>query len=219
MAIDYNDPVVAEELAKIQPLDFDAVEAALQQEGVPCPPSINDFDAKLMLVEVRLRKQGRLGNGGKPKAKKTTFSTNYEKYMNESDMFAELVTEYKAKGDQNAVNVCVEYANNPELALKRYGESYAPLIRQVKKAISMPKQVKSKSLSFSGFPANMGEDACKMTLEALGPIVSFECAASEDFPILLGKVEFEDLATAQKAVDQYNGMDMGMGTKLEMVAV
>ena len=58
-----------------------------------------------------------------------------------------------------------------------------------------------------------------MTLEALGPVVSFECAESDEFPVLTGKVEFEDLETAQKAVETYNGMDMGMGTKLELASV
>lgn len=71
----------------------------------------------------------------------------------------------------------------------------------------------------SGFPANMGEAACKMTLEAVGPIEEFECAESDDFPILTGKVTFEDIETAKKAVEQYNGMDMGMGTALELMSV
>ena len=65
----------------------------------------------------------------------------------------------------------------------------------------------------------MGEAACKMTLEAVGAIVDFECFESEDFPILTGKVTFEDLDSAKKAVEQYNGMDMGMGTQLELISV
>ena len=65
----------------------------------------------------------------------------------------------------------------------------------------------------------MGEAACKMTLEAVGSVVDFECEESEDLPILTGKVTFEDIETAKKAVEQYNGMDMGMGTKLELSSV
>jgi len=34
-----------------------------------------------------------------------------------------------------------------------------------------------------------------------------------------GKVTFEDLESAKKAVEQYNGMDMGMGTLLEMTSI
>jgi hypothetical protein len=79
--------------------------------------------------------------------------------------------------------------------------------------------VNSPTLIFSGFPANMGESALKMTLEAVGPITEIECTEDTDFPVLKGKVTFEDLESAKKAVEQYNGMDMGMGTLLEMTSV
>jgi hypothetical protein len=59
----------------------------------------------------------------------------------------------------------------------------------------------------------MGEAACNMTLEVVGPIVAFECTESDDLPIWTGKVTFEDLEAAKKAVAQYNGMDMVMGTQ------
>jgi hypothetical protein len=218
MALDYNDPVVAEELNQVQILSYDEMEEQLNESGIPVPAAMNEFDVRLMLVEVRLRKAGKM-NGGTPKAKKTTFSSKFEEYMQNADMFRELVEEMKGRGDHNAVNVCAEYVNDPKMANKRYGESYATLIRQISRAITMPKQVKSTKIQFSGFPANMGEAGCKVTLEALGPIVSFDCVASEDFPVLMGTVEFEDMATAQKAVDQYNGMDMGMGTQLELGSV
>ena len=65
----------------------------------------------------------------------------------------------------------------------------------------------------------MGEAACKMTLEAVGAVVEFECAEDEDFPVLNGKVTFEDIETAKKAVEQYNNMDMGMGTRLELTSL
>jgi hypothetical protein len=35
-------------------------------------------------------------------------------------------------------------------------------------------EVKSPKLQFSGFPSNVGEAGLKMTLESVGPIVSFE---------------------------------------------
>ena len=65
----------------------------------------------------------------------------------------------------------------------------------------------------------MGEQACRMTLESLGAVVEFECEQDEDFPVLKGKVTFEEIDSAKKAVAQYNGMDMGMGTALELVSV
>ena len=48
-ALDYNNPVVAEEFAKVQPMDFDDVEAELLQSGIRVPTTMNDMDAKLML--------------------------------------------------------------------------------------------------------------------------------------------------------------------------
>lgn len=40
MAIDYNDPVVAEEFAKVQPMDYDDVEAELKEKGIPVSPTM-----------------------------------------------------------------------------------------------------------------------------------------------------------------------------------
>jgi hypothetical protein len=57
------------------------------------------------------------------------------------------------------------------------------------------------------------------TLEAFGDIADFECQQEEDFPILSGKVTYQDIESAKKAVAQYNGMDMGVGTKLELVSL
>lgn len=65
----------------------------------------------------------------------------------------------------------------------------------------------------------MGEQGCRMTLESLGAVSAFECTQDEDFPVLKGKVTFEDIESAKKAVAQYDGMDMGMGTKLELTSV
>jgi hypothetical protein len=35
----------------------------------------------------------------------------------------------------------------------------------------------------------------------------------------MGKVTYEDIEAAKKAVEQYAGMDMGMGTQLELISV
>ena len=40
MAIDYNDPVVAEEFAKVQPMVYDDVAEELQAKGIPVPPTM-----------------------------------------------------------------------------------------------------------------------------------------------------------------------------------
>ena len=40
---------------------------------------------------------------------------------------------------------------------------------------------------------------------------------SDDYMTLAGTVEFEDVATAKAVVEKYNGMDMGMGSALEIL--
>jgi hypothetical protein len=219
MAIDYNDPVVAEEFAKVQPMDFDDVEEELQQEGIRVPAAMNEMDVKLMLVEMRLRKNG-LYKGTQEKTKRPDkFSTKFEEYMWTKPAFKEFYETLRAKDDHNAQNVVAEYLNNKELALQRYGKDYKALIRQTEAALTAPPPVKSPTIAFSGFPANMGEAACKMTLESLGAVLEFECKQDDDFPVLIGKVTYEDIEDAKKAVAQYDGMDMGMGTKLELTSV
>jgi len=167
---------------------------------------------------MRLRLSGKL-EGQKKKAKPAKFSSKFEEAMWTKPAFAEFYKGLKAKGDHNAQNVVAEYLNDPKLATQRYGKTYKGVLNQAERALKAPPPVKSAKLKFSGFPANMGEDACKMTLEALGPIVEFSCKTDDDFPILRGVVEYEDIEVAKKAVAQYNGMDMGMGSAIEMASV
>jgi hypothetical protein len=58
MAINYNDPIVAEEFARVQPLPFEEVEVELKAKGIPVSPTMNEMDVRLMLVEMRLRLSG-----------------------------------------------------------------------------------------------------------------------------------------------------------------
>uniref|UniRef100_A0A6T5Z1Y3 RRM domain-containing protein n=1 Tax=Thalassionema nitzschioides TaxID=33649 RepID=A0A6T5Z1Y3_9STRA len=214
MALDYNDPAVAEELANVQTMSFEEVEEELLQSGVRGSPTMNDMELKLMLVEVRMQMSGKVEE--EKKEKKTSFSSKFEEALYTKPAFEEFYNKYKDKGDHNSMNVLAEFVNTPDIAEQRYGKDYKGLLRRAKEAITAPPPVKSPTLQFSGFPANMGEAGCKMTLEAVGTITDFECSESEDFPILTGKVTFEDIETAKKAVEQYNGMDMGMGTALEL---
>lgn len=216
MAIDYNDPVVAEEFQNVQLLSWEEVEEELNQSGIRAPQTMNDMELKLMLVEMRLRLAGKLEGDGKPKQRPTTFSSKFEEVMWTKPAFAEFYGVLKKKDDHNAMNVISEYMNSPDVAKQRYATSYAQLLAECEAALNAPPPVNSPTIVFSGFPANMGEGALKMTLEALGPIVDIECVQDDDFPVLRGKVTFEDIESAKKAVAQYNGMDMGMGTLLEM---
>ena len=180
----------------------------------PC----SDMEVRLMLVEMRLRFSGKLG-GQKKKQKPAKFSSKFEEAMWTKPAFEEFYNSLKASGDHNAQNVVAEYLIDPKLATQRYGKTYRGVLNQAERALNAPPPVTSAKLKFSGFPANMGPDACRMTLEALGTIVDFNCEADEDFPILRGQVEYEDIEVAKKAVEQYNGMDMGMGSAIEVASV
>lgn len=221
MALDYNDPVVAEEFNAVQPMTYEEVEEELMMSGVRGSPDMNEMDLKLMLVELRMRLAGKMPgqSTGEKKQKPASYSTKFEEALWEKPKFEELYNGLKAKGDHNAMNVAAEYLNEPEIALGRYGKDYKSLLADIEAALNAKKEVNSPTVTFKGFPANMGEMGCKMTLEALGGISEFECNESDDFPILVGKVTFEDVETAKKAIEQYDGMDMGMGTCLELESV
>ena len=77
----------------------------------------------------------------------------------------------------------------------------------------------SGKIAYSGFPANMGEAGVRMTLEALGTLKSFSYKASDDGMTAGGEVEFEGVSEAKAAIDKYDGMDMGLGTKLAFEAM
>jgi hypothetical protein len=218
MAIDYNDPVVAEEFANVQSLSWDEIESELNESGIPAPPAMNDMELKLMLVEMRLRLAGKL-EGDKPKQRPTTFKSAFEEAIWTKPAFQDFYKKYEDLSDHNSMNVVKEYMNEPEVAKQRYSSSYAALLEELDVALNAPPPVNSPTLEFSGFPSNMGEAAVKMTLEALGVITELECKEDTDFPILRGTVTFEDIESAKAAVAQYNGMDMGMGTLLEMTSV
>lgn len=220
MALDYNDPVVAEEFANVQPLTYEEVEEELMTSGVRGSPDMNEMDLKLMLVELRMRMSGKMPDQTpKQENKPASYSTKYEEALWEKPFFKELIDTLKSDGDHNSQNVAAEYLNNPDVATQRYGKDYKGLLRKIDTALSMKKEVTSPTITFKGFPANMGDMGCKMTLEALGEIVDFTCVESDDFPILEGTVEFQDIETAKKAIDQYDGMDMGMGQALEITSV
>jgi len=218
MALDYNDPVVAEEFAQVQGLSWDEIEEELNESGIPAPPAMSDMDLKLMLVEMRLRLSGRL-DGDKPKQRPTKFKSAFEEAMWTKPAFEIFYKKYEDLSDHNSMNVVKEFMNEPDVAKQRYSKSYAALLEELDVALNAPPPVNSPTLVFSGFPSNMGEAAVKMTLEALGAITDLECEEDSDFPVLKGKVTSEDIESAKAAVAQYNGMDMGMGTLLEMTSV
>jgi len=223
MAIDYNDPMVAEEFANVQTMDFDDVVEELLMSGVTAPPTMGDMDVKLMLVELRtMMKKGNNPKRGAEKYSGTppdTFSTLFEEKLWTKPFFAEMYESVKADGDPTKANVIAEYGNDPEKAKIRYSSSYPDLLVKIEEALNKKKEITSPKITFRGFPSNMGEAGIRMTLQALGEIEEFSCTEVEDFPVLEGEVTFGDVDTAKKAIEQYDGMDMGMGEKLAFTSV
>lgn len=218
MAIDYNDPVVAEEFMKVQAMEFDDVEKEINDLGQKVPPDMNEIDAKLKLVEYRLINEGKIAQAPPPSTERkrpSKFGSKFDELQWSKPKLRELYDGFMDQMDYNNANVVVEYCNDKEMAENRYTVGYKDLMKKVE-AIIMDV---SDTVEFSGFPANMGEDACKQTLSAMGDLKSFECSTSDDGMSLKGKATYEDKESARKAIQEYDGMDMGLGSAIEMVSV
>merc|ERR1719162_788203 len=140
MAIDYNDPVVAEEFAAVQGLSWEEIEEELNESGIPAPQSLNDMELKLMLVEMRLRLTGRL-DGDKPKQRPTTFKSKFEEAMWTKPAFEIFYKKYENNDDHNSMNVVKEFMNEPDIAKQRYAKSYADLLEELDTALNAPPPV------------------------------------------------------------------------------
>ena len=92
--------------------------------------------------------------------------------------------------------------------------------RRLEEALNakVEQEVTTGKISYTGFPANMGESGVQMTLSAFGELVNFTYEANDDGMTSSGTVEYSDAATAKAAIDKYDGMDMGLGTKLQLTA-
>ena len=246
MALDYNDPAVAEEFATVQMMEYDDVVEELLQSGVRAPADMGDMDVKLMLVELRtVMKSGGDGGSTETKTKPASYGSKFEEYMWEKPFFAELYEGLKRNHDHNQMNVAAEYCNDPDNARSRYYQAYKQLIDDIDASLVAKKEVTSPTVTFAGFPANMGEMGLKMTLEALGEVVDMSCDVSDDGITLMGEVTFGSIDIAKAAIEQCefivysffqlffnrqndaklhytyldDGMDMGMGDKLQMMSV
>ena len=67
-------PEVAKEFSACQQLDSEEVEDELAASGIPVPPTMNDMDMRMMLVEMRMRKSGKISDQ-KPAPKKPYYCT------------------------------------------------------------------------------------------------------------------------------------------------
>lgn len=223
MALDANDPLVAKEFTSLQGVDTDDIVDELAGAGIVCPPTMNDMEMRMMLIEVRMRKAGTFQATKKKPVKPESFASDFERAMWEKPAFKALYESWQVDKNTNAMNLASEHINNVKRAKDRYAgtPNYVETIAAIEEALNakVVREVTSSMIMFNGFPSNMGDAGVKMTLEAIGAVVSFSSETSDDGMTLSGRVEFEDVATAKQAVDKYDGMDMGLGTKLELESV
>jgi len=182
---------------------------------------MNDMDMRMMLVEMRMRKSGKLGTEKVAGPKKAPPNASpFEAALYEKPAFKALYDDWNAKRMTNQMNLAAEHMNDPRRAKTRYGgtEKYEEVLKQIEEALSakVEKVVSSPKILFSGFPANMGEAGVKMTLEAFGTIADFSFEANDDGLTCSGRAEFEDIDAAKAAIEKYDGMDMGLGTTLDL---
>jgi len=222
LALDMNDPDVAEEYAAVMSFDTEQIEDELAAGGIVAPPTMNDFELRTMLVEYRMMKSGK-GTTTKAPPKPTSFGSEFERALYEKPAFKALYERNKNALMQNECNLCIEYLNTPRQAKERYGGTakYDETVAEIEAALSakVEQVVKSGKLLFSGFPSNMGETAVKMTLEGFGTLKDFTCEESDDGMSLTGRAEYEETDAAKAAIDKYDGVDMGLGTTLELQAL
>lgn len=220
MAIDYNDPAVMAEFTAIQTMEYDDVVEELAQCGVRAPADMGDMDVKLMLVELRtVMNGGGDGGSGPVDTPPSSYGSAFEEYLWTKPVFKELYDGLKADGDHNKMNVAAEYCNEPEEAKERYYKAYTQFIDDIEAALNARAEITTPKVSFSGFPANMGEAGLKMTLEAVGEIEDMSCSESDDGITLVGEVTFGSIEIAKAVIEQYDGMDMGMGDALKMISI
>jgi len=223
LALDMKDPAVAEEYASCMALDADAMEEELALSGIIAPPTMSDFDMRSMIVELRLRNAGKIGSQTANEPKKPAEGASaFEVALYEKPAFKALYESFKSAQLANEVNLCIEYLNDARRAAERYGGTakFDETVAKIDAALSarVEQKVTTGAVCFSGFPSNMGEAGVRMTLESFGSVLAFSCDEAQDGMTLTGRVEFEEVASAKACIDKWDGIDMGLGTTLELRA-
>jgi hypothetical protein len=223
MEVDYNNPVVAAEFERIQGLDIADVKQQLDDQGIPISNDMSDMDLMLMLLEMNVRNTGDTTDDASKKKKKEKAPANanaFERALYEKPAFKALYDKWVEEGKGRFEGNCAaDYMLDPEGAKGRYAdqkELWKRTTEAVDAALNAKEELTSPKLSYDGFPTSMGDEGVKATLEAIGEIKDFTCTESSDGMTFSGTVEFGDIAMAQAAMEQYDGMDMGTGDKLDI---
>merc|ERR1711865_437424 len=132
---------------------------------------------------------------GKKKAvRPAKFGSEFERVLFDKPAVKALYEELQAAKDINAMNLVSEHINNAKRAKDRYANlpTYAATIKLVEEA---------------------------MTARIVQEVVDFTAEESDDGMSMGGRVTYEDVAAAKAAIDKYDGVDMGLGTTLELQAL
>lgn len=222
--LDYKDPVVATEFEAVNSVAIEEVEDELALSGIVVPPTMNEVEIRLMLVEMRLRKAGKVGAQKASGSKKpASYANEFERAYYEKPAFKALYEKYQKSGVATTLNLATEHLKDARQAKERYGgtPNYDKIVAEIEEALSakVEQVVTSPKILFSGFPANMGEAGIRMTLAAFGELVDLSVEESDDGLTCTGRAEFGDIESAKAAIDKYDGVDMGLGTTLELQAL
>jgi len=223
MAVDYNNPVVAAEYERLQELPREDIVKQLDDQGIPTSNDMSDMDVILMLLEMNVRNTGDTTDSESKKRKKEKAPANanaFEKALYEKPAFKALYDKWVAEGKGRFEGNCAaDYMLDPKGAKGRYADQpvlWKTTVEAVEAALNAKEELTSPKISYDGFPTSMGDEGVKATLEAIGEIKDFTCTESSDGMTFSGTVEFGDVAMAQAAMEQYDGMDMGTGDKLDI---
>jgi hypothetical protein len=219
MKVDTKDPVVKEEFLKVNEMDLDEVSHELEDAGLYASPTMSDYDLKILLVEVRLKKSGKIGTKKKAQQKKpASFANAFEEALYEKPAFKEYFENLRKERKTNQINLVSEYMSDPKLAAVHHSDAdyYDEVLKEVEAILKFKPELTSPKISFSGFPAMMGEPGIRSVLAQFGELVDLTVEETEDERTCFGTAEWGDLESAKSAVEQWDGKDMGGGDVLEL---
>merc|ERR1719201_2277801 len=100
---------------------------------------MNEVEIRLMLVGMRLRKSGKLGEQKKSApAKPASYANAFEEAYYEKPAFKALYEKYQKSGIATTLNLAAEYLKDKRNAVERYGgtPNYATVVAEIEEALN-----------------------------------------------------------------------------------
>jgi len=194
--------------------DQDIIRDIEDRLRVPVPPGLSGEDLKWMWVQVSIMMRPE-------KPQKVEGATGWEYWRYERPRLNELYNFYRENFKTERQNLLQEYCEDPPRARERYGDSadYVEIMNMIQNIMNTPAK-KTPKIRYAGFPSMLDEETIRNTFTEFGEIVELQMTpAADEMGDVSGTVEFDSTEAAQKAIAQWNGVDMGMGMhlKIEMI--